>query len=59
MGFMDTVKGWFGGHKDQAAQGVDKTAGVADEKTGGSHSDQVAAADEKAKDTIEKLGDDA
>jgi hypothetical protein len=59
MGFMDSLKGLFGGHKDQATQAADKAASVADDKTGGSHTDQIAAADDKAKETIEKLGDDA
>ena len=37
MGLTDRIKGLVGGHKDQAKQGIDKAASVADEKTGGSH----------------------
>ncbi|HSS10795.1 MAG TPA: antitoxin [Acidimicrobiales bacterium] len=59
MGFMDKVKGLFGGHKDQANQGIDKAAGVVDEKTGGSHTDQITSAAETGKENIEKLGDGA
>jgi hypothetical protein len=59
MGFMDKVKGLFTGHKDQATQGIDKAANVADEKTGGSHTDQITSAGDTAKDTVEKLGDGA
>jgi hypothetical protein len=55
MGFMDKLKGMLGGHKDQAKEGVDKAAGVADEKTGGSHTDQITSADEKGKEEIDKI----
>jgi hypothetical protein len=59
MGFMDTLKGWVGGHKDQTKQGVDKAADVAEEKTGGSHTEQIDSAAEKGKDAIDKLEDGA
>ena len=58
MGFMDKLKGLVGGHKDQAEQGIDKAAGVADEKTQGSHSAQIDSAAEKGKEGIDKLGDE-
>jgi hypothetical protein len=57
MGFMDKLKELVGGHKDQAKQGIDKAAGVADEKTGGSHTDQIDSAAEKGKEGVDKLGD--
>jgi hypothetical protein len=58
MGFMDKLKGLVGGHKDQAEQGIDKAADVADEKTAGSHTAQIDTAAEKGKEGIEKLGDE-
>jgi hypothetical protein len=57
MGFMDKVKGLFGGQKDQAKQGTDTAAGAADEKTGGSQTDQITSTAEPAKENVEKLGD--
>jgi len=59
MGFMDKVKGLIGGHKDQAEQGIDKAADVADEKTGGSHTAQIDSAAEKGKEGIDNLTDEA
>jgi hypothetical protein len=56
---MDTLKGWVGGHKDQTKQGVDKAADIADEKTGGSHTEQIDSAAEKGKDAVDKLDDGA
>jgi hypothetical protein len=55
MGFMDKLKGMLGGHKKQAKEGVDKAAGVADEKTEGSHTDQITSTAEKGKEEIDKL----
>jgi hypothetical protein len=57
MGLIDKLKGLVGGHKDQAEQGVDKAADLADDKTGGSHSDQIATAAEKTNEEIDNLGD--
>ena len=59
MGFVDKIKGFLGGHKDEAKQEVDKAATVVDEKTGGAHSEQITSEADQAKDTIEKLGDGA
>jgi hypothetical protein len=58
MGFMDKLKGLVGGHKDQAEQGIDKAADVADEQTAGSHTAQIDSADEEGKEGIDKLGDE-
>jgi hypothetical protein len=55
---MDKIKGLVGGHKDQAEQGIDKAADVADEKTAGSHAAQIDSAAEKGKEGIDKLGDE-
>lgn len=35
-------------HGDQIADGVDKATDIADDKTGGQHTDQLDEADEKA-----------
>jgi hypothetical protein len=58
MGLMDRVKGLVGDHKDQVEQGIDKAARIADEKTGGSRSDQIRSAADKSKEEIDKLGED-
>ena len=58
MGFMDKVKGWFGGQKDEATQDVDKAAAAADDKPGGSPADQIPSAADQPKEPVEKLGDD-
>jgi hypothetical protein len=58
MGFMDKLKGLVGGHKDQAEQGIDKVADVADEKTEGSHTAQIDSAAEQGKEGIDNLGDE-
>jgi hypothetical protein len=55
MGFIDTLKGLVGGHKQQTEQGVDKATTDADEKMGGAHSQQMQEGDEKAADEINKL----
>jgi hypothetical protein len=59
MGFMDKLKGLVGGHKDQANQGIEKAADVADEKTEGSNSAQIDSAAEKGEEVVDKLGDEA
>jgi hypothetical protein len=58
MGFMDKIKGLVGGHKDQAEQGIDKAADVADEKTVGSDTAQIDSAADEGKEGIDNLGDE-
>jgi MT0933-like antitoxin protein len=65
MGVMDTIKGWFGMAKDEAAAredqvtgGIDKVADVADDKTGGKYSDHIDEGAEQAKDFVEGLDGD-
>ena len=64
MGLLDTVKGWFGGgkakaqdtvatHSDTIKGGIDKTASVVDDKTGGKYTDKVTTAQEKGKDLVD------
>jgi MT0933-like antitoxin protein len=62
MGLMDTIKGWFGmaekqaaAHEEQVTAGIDKTADVADDKTGGKYSDQIDQGAEQATDFVEGL----
>ena len=55
MGFIDTLKGLVGGHKQETDKGVDAAAKMADEKMGGQHSQQIQTGAEKAKEEINKL----
>lgn len=55
MGFIDTLKGLVGGHKQQTDKGIDEAAKLADEKMGGAHSQQIQTGAEKAKDEVNKL----
>jgi hypothetical protein len=59
VGFLDKVKGLLGGNKDKASQGIDKAAGVADDKTGGKYTEQIDTGAQKAKEAVEKLPDDS
>lgn len=58
MGLMDKAKGLVGDNADKVKDGVDKAADLADEKTGGEHSDKIDMAQEKAHDAIDGLTDD-
>jgi uncharacterized protein YjbJ (UPF0337 family) len=55
MRIMDKIKGALHGKGDQAEGLIDKAAGMAKDKTGGKHADQINSAADKAKDTIDKL----
>lgn len=55
MGFIDTLKGWVGGHKQQTDQGVDKVGTIADDKMGGADVQQTQEAEQKADEAINKL----
>ncbi|MGC0416556.1 antitoxin [Embleya sp. AB8] len=56
MGVFDNIKAkaesLLGQHGDKAAKGVDKAAEVADEKTGGKHTEQIKGASDKAKEAL-------
>ncbi|HEY5890480.1 MAG TPA: antitoxin [Acidimicrobiia bacterium] len=61
MGFSD----WFKKGKDTAAdnkdtvkEGIDKTADMADDKTGGEYSKQIDTGADKAKEVVDGLGDE-
>jgi MT0933-like antitoxin protein len=55
MGLMDTVKGWFGGNKEQMKAGVDKGADVIKDKVPEEHAGKVDQGADAAKDAIDKL----
>ena len=55
MGLMDTIKGWFGGNKDQVKQGIDKGAGAIKDKVPDQYDGQVQSGAEAAKDAVDKL----
>jgi hypothetical protein len=44
-------------HGEKIAEGIDKVAGLVDERTGGQHTDKIATGAEKARDLVEKLAD--
>ncbi len=70
MGFLDTVKGWFGGSKskvqdtvasqsDNINKGIEKTGDVIDDKTGGKYADKVDSGQQAAEGAVDKLKGDA
>jgi hypothetical protein len=61
VGFFDSVKSKLSGAVDKSGDkigdGIDKAAGVVDDKTGGKHSDQIDTGADKAKDALDSLDD--
>jgi len=63
MGFMDKAFGKskdkltdaVDKHGDKMAGGIDKAAGLLDDKTGGKHAAKIATGAEKTKDGLDKL----
>ena len=59
MGFLDKAKKQLTDavdkHGDKIADGVDKAARAADQRTKGKHSDKIAKGSAKAKEALEKL----
>ena len=55
MGLMDTIKGWFGGNKETAKQGVDRGTDAIKAKTPNQYDGKVEAGGDAAKDTIDKI----
>ncbi|MGD9958014.1 antitoxin [Nocardioides sp.] len=59
MGLLDDAKGKISDlvdkHGDKVADGVDKAAALADDKTGGKYSDKIEAGAQKAKDALDSL----
>jgi hypothetical protein len=59
MGFLDDAKDKLSDavddHGDQIAAGIDKAAGVAEDKTGGKFDDKIEAGADKLKDGLDSL----
>lgn len=59
MGFLDDAKKKLEDavdkHGDKISEGLDKAAGVVDDKTKGKYSDKINQGVEKAKDGLDKL----
>ena len=55
MGLLDTIKGALQGKSKQVKSGIDKAAGLVDDKTGGKHTDKIDGAADKAKDIVDKF----
>lgn len=54
MGFLDKAKDLLKGREKQVGSAIDKVADLADERTGGKHTEKIDDAAEKAKDAVEK-----
>lgn len=59
MGIMDKLKDLVKGKGEQIDSTIDKAADLADDKTGGKHTDKIEQAADKAKDVVDKLDDQA
>jgi len=55
MGFLDKIKGFIGGNKNAAKQGIDKVADTVESKVGADKAAQVEDVADKAKDVVDKL----
>lgn len=59
MGFLDDAKNKIGDlvdqHGDKVSDGLDKAAGVVDDKTGGKFTDKIEGGVDKAKDGLDSL----
>ena len=58
MGLMDKLRSLVGKNKEPVKDGVDKTADVVDDKTGGKHTEKIDDAAEKVKDTVDDIAGD-
>ena len=59
MGILDKLKGLVGKHEQQADDGIDKAAAVADDKIGDQVGrDKIDMGQDKAHDAVDKLSDD-
>ena len=57
MGLFDKAKKMADGNKDKIADGVDKATDVADDKTGGKHSEHLDKVDDAADKWADKNDD--
>jgi len=59
VGFLDDAKDKLGAavdqHGDKIGSGLDKAAGLIDDKTGGRFSDKIEAGTEKAKEALDAM----
>ena len=59
MGFLDNAKDKLtkavDQHGDKIAEGIDRAAKLANEKTGGKHADKIEKATGKARDALDSL----
>ncbi len=53
MGIFDKAKDMVGEHNSEVDQAIDKVAELADEKTGGEHTEQIGAAAEQVKQQLD------
>jgi hypothetical protein len=58
MGLMDKLRSLVGKNKEPVKDGVDKAADVADDKTGGKHTEKIDDAAEKVKDKVDEVAGD-
>lgn len=56
MGIFDKAKDLINQHNDKVDQGIDKAAGLIDERTGSKHSEQISQATQRAKDALDDAG---
>ena len=52
MGIFDKAKDALGGNPDQVESGIDRAADFADERTGGTHADQIDSGADLAKERV-------
>lgn len=58
MGFLDKAKDLMGKHEEKIEGAIDKVAGLADDKTGGAHTDKIEKGVDAAKDFVGDEGDE-
>jgi hypothetical protein len=56
-GLKDKAKEAVGQHGDKVDQGVDRAGQFADERTGGKHTSQIDQGEQKAKEGLDRFGD--
>lgn len=54
MGIFDKAKDLIGDHNAEVDQAIDKTAEMADQKTGGQYSEQIDQGAEQVKEELDK-----
>jgi MT0933-like antitoxin protein len=58
MSMMDKMKSLLGQHGDKVDKVVEKAGDIVDQKTGGKYADKVDKAQEQAKRTTERWGEE-